>query len=242
MINTYLKFLESILQKGTITLPRIFFNNFRELNLNMNECFLLMELWYFRYEEGNESPAEDLLCKTMGIDDSKLFLLLSSVIQKGMITHEEDKGSIRYSLSPLLEKLFKLWCKEEKINKQHKHKIKEKVTSDDIIISQSNIYHLFEGEFGRTLSPIEIDNIQEWLHKKMYSELMIREALTEAVLIGKLNFKYIDRILLDWEKKGVNSADENEAIKKNKANNKNNKGTNKKFRGKENKYDDVYLN
>ena len=241
MINTYLKFLESMLQKGTVLLPKVFFNKFSELNLNMNECFLLMELWYFKYEEGNEFPTEDLLCKAMGIDEGQLFLLLSNVIQKGMVAHEENKGSIRYSLTPLLEKIFDLWSKEEKIDKQCNIEEKKEIASDEAIVSHnSNMYQLFEGEFGRILSPIEIDNIQEWLYEKMYSESMIKEALTEAVLIGKLNFKYIDRILLDWEKKGVNSADENEAVKKIKIEVKN-KETKKKFT-KKNKYDDVYLN
>ncbi|AMP20790.1 hypothetical protein AZF37_06015 [endosymbiont 'TC1' of Trimyema compressum] len=240
MINTYLEFLESMLGKGIVALPKVLFTKFRELNLTMDECFLLMELWYFKYGEDNESPAEDLLCKTMGIDEGQLFLLLSNVIQKGMVTHEENNGSISYSLTPLLEKLFELWSKEEKADKQHNIEEKKEVVADEAIISQGNMYQLFEGEFGRILSPIEIDNIQEWLHEKMYSESMIKEALTEAVLIGKLNFKYIDRILLDWEKKGVNSAYENEAVKKNKTEVKNKK-TKKKSTNKS-KYDDVYLN
>ena len=239
MINTYLEFLESMLGKGTVAFPKVLFTKFRDLDLNIEECFLLMELWYFKYEEGNESPAEDLLCKAMGIDDGQLFLLLSNVIQKGMVTHEENNGAISYSLTPLLEKLFELWRNGEITVVQNNSEAKTEV-SDEATMSQGNMYQLFEGEFGRILSPIEIDNIQEWLHEKMYSEAMIKEALTEAVLLGKLNFKYIDRILLDWEKKGVNSAHENEAVKKIKTEVKN-KETKKKST-KKSKYDDVYLN
>lgn len=37
---------------------------------------------------------------------------------------------------------------------------------------------------------------------------MIRLALREAVLSGKLNFRYIDRILFEWKKKGLKTAEE----------------------------------
>lgn len=241
MINTYFEFMESMLGKGMIAFPRVLFTQFRELELTMEECFLLMELWYFKYEEGNESPGEELLSKTMGIDEGQLFLLLSNVIQKEMITHEENNGTFSYSLTPLLEKLFKLWSSAEAIVSEEapvSDETKEIPEADAMV--QSSMYHLFEGEFGRALSPIEIDLIQEWLHEKKYSETMITEALKAAVLQGKLNFKYIDRILLDWEKKGVDSASENEAMKKIKTETKN-KETKKKST-KKSKYDDVYLN
>jgi len=37
---------------------------------------------------------------------------------------------------------------------------------------------------------------------------LIIAALREAVLMGKLNFKYIDSILREWKKKGVQSVEQ----------------------------------
>ncbi|MGI6686184.1 MAG: DnaD domain-containing protein [Bacillota bacterium] len=55
-----------------------------------------------------------------------------------------------------------------------------------------------EKEFGRPLSPMELEQIAEW--EKKYVPDLILEALKIAVLKGVFRLKYIDAILLDWEK------------------------------------------
>ena len=65
----------------------------------------------------------------------------------------------------------------------------------------SNIYDTFEKEFGRTLSPFEYDTINYWLEN--FTEEIITLALKEAILNNITNLKYIDRILLEWKKKGI---------------------------------------
>jgi len=44
---------------------------------------------------------------------------------------------------------------------------------------------------------------------------LIKAALRESVLMGKLNFKYIDRILREWKKKGIHSVEQARAESKN---------------------------
>src|SRR5699024_10038094 len=66
-----------------------------------------------------------------------------------------------------------------------------------------NIFIMFEKEFGRPISPFEIEMINTWLDVDKLNTNLILAALREAVLMGKLNFKYIDRILGEWKKKGI---------------------------------------
>ena len=63
------------------------------------------------------------------------------------------------------------------------------------------IYDIFESELGRTLSSIEYELIGEWLNNN--SEEILRLALKEAVYNGVSNFRYIDRIIHEWNKKGI---------------------------------------
>ncbi len=67
---------------------------------------------------------------------------------------------------------------------------------------ESNIYEIFEREFGRTLSSMEYEIISGWLESN-YQEEVIIEALKEAVYNGANNLRYIDRILYEWNKKGI---------------------------------------
>jgi len=66
----------------------------------------------------------------------------------------------------------------------------------------TTIYSKFEEEFGRLLSPIEYELINGWIEKG-YKEEIIIEALKEAVFNGVNNFRYIDRILFEWDKKNI---------------------------------------
>src|SRR5699024_12110591 len=70
------------------------------------------------------------------------------------------------------------------------------------------IFILFEQEFGRPLSPFEIEMINTWLDEDQMIPALIKAALRESVLMGKLNFKYIDRILRTWKKKGIHTVEQ----------------------------------
>lgn len=67
----------------------------------------------------------------------------------------------------------------------------------------TTLYTLFEQEFGRSLSPIELDTLNMWLDDHDYAPELIQMALKEAVLNQVYSLKYIDRILLSWEKKNI---------------------------------------
>lgn len=66
-----------------------------------------------------------------------------------------------------------------------------------------NTYEEVEQNFGRPLSPIELETITAWLQEDNYDPKVIRLALREAVLNKAYSLKYIDRILLTWERKNI---------------------------------------
>ena len=71
----------------------------------------------------------------------------------------------------------------------------------------NSIFCVFENELGRLLSPMELEQIKEWVTTIKNEELIVA-ALREAVLNGVSNFRYIDVILNDWYKKGYKSKDD----------------------------------
>jgi len=66
---------------------------------------------------------------------------------------------------------------------------------------EKSLFLKFEQEFSRPLSPIEIETIFGW--EQNHPPELVLEALKRAVMHGKLNIRYIDRILMDWEKSNV---------------------------------------
>lgn len=69
-------------------------------------------------------------------------------------------------------------------------------------VDSKDIYAMFESELGRTLSSFEYEMINKWIEKGVEEET-IKNALKEAVLNNVRNFKYIDKIIYEWTKKGI---------------------------------------
>lgn len=67
--------------------------------------------------------------------------------------------------------------------------------------NDTSVFSLFENEFGRPLSSMEFELINNWLDRGI-SEELINSALKEAIFNGSFTLRYIDAILTEWVKKG----------------------------------------
>ena len=122
----------------------------------------------------------------LGFDEEKIFNTFTSLINKKyiemVVTNNNGEVIEQIKLDPLYDRLA--------LNKKT-----ENVDSKDI-------YAMFESELGRTLSSFEYEMINKWIEKGVEEET-IKNALKEAVLNNVRNFKYIDKIIYEWTKKGI---------------------------------------
>ncbi|EIJ78647.1 DNA replication protein DnaD [Bacillus methanolicus PB1] len=189
------------LKEGSITIPAALLSHYKKMKLNEQELTLLLHVISF-LEKGNEFPTPDELSARMTISAAECTDMLRGLIQKGfiLIIDGYSKDGIRfekYSLQPLWEKLieqFLIEQKKQKLENQHQE--------------ETDLYTIFEREFGRPLSPFEIETLTMWLDDDHHDPVIIKAALREAVISGKLNFRYIDRILFDWKKNGIKTIEQ----------------------------------
>lgn len=191
------------LMKEQLALPKRLLTNYRQLGLTESDVMVLLHIHRFQ-TEGNDFPTPSKLSEYLSINEYECSQVLRKLIQKGYLSIEQntDEQVLNevYSLNGLWEALVK----EQKDLYQTKQDDPE----------QPNMFVLFEQEFGRALSPFEIETINIWIDEDQQEPALIKAALREAVLMGKLNFKYIDRILREWKKKGIRSVqDAREASK-----------------------------
>lgn len=185
------KILE-ILQQKPVVIPRFLFNNYKDLNITEAELIILI----FIMDNGNKilyNP--EIFTKELSLDKYKVMELINNLMEKKIISlvvekNNNDKIEEYISLDLFYDKML--------------NKIKE-VKEENI--DSSNIFSTFENEFGRTLSPMEYEIIKGWLNSK-YSEEIIIEALKEATYNGVSNLRYIDKILYEWDKKGLKSKED----------------------------------
>lgn len=189
------------IKEGQISLPISLLTQYKEMKLDEHELVLLLQL-IANIEKGNEFPTPVELSSTMTISVSDCSEILRKLIQKGFIEIVDGNTSDgirfeKYSIDPLWEKLVDHFLFNEK------RKIVEVQKQDEI-----DIYTCFEQEFGRPLSPFECETLALWLDDDHHDPIIIKSALREAVISGKLSFRYIDRILFEWKKNGVKTIEQ----------------------------------
>lgn len=188
--------LIDLLESGNICIPKILMSSYKQLNLNEHEMMILFHILTF-IESGNFFPTPNEISNRMTISATDCMELLRQLIQRGFlgIIEDSDENNVRfekYSLRPLWDKMI------QSILVENLQEEKLKVQQQEI-----NLYTMFEKEFGRPLSPFECESLTMWLDQDHHDPEIIKAALREAVMSGKLNFRYIDRILFEWKKNGI---------------------------------------
>lgn len=184
------------LNKGSVSIPIQLIENYKKLGLFENEVMLLIHVYTF-IQRGTSFPTPEMLASQMSLSENECITILQSLLKRGYLELNErnDDNNIIYeafSLTPLWDKLIVLTCEE---------KVEKKIATKEE--DERNLYQLFETEFGRPLSPMECELITMWLDQESYSPSIIKAALMEGVVSGKRNLRYIDRILIEWDKNGV---------------------------------------
>ncbi|WP_339319903.1 DnaD domain protein [Paenibacillus sp. FSL R10-2734] len=219
------------LENGMAVIPYALLKYYRKLNLSGSEAMLLIHLLSFRQVEGIEFPSLEELQVVTGRSISVLAGELQKLMKEGFISIDGDNDELRdihyerYNFSGLYGKLGAYLATVVQEHEQDKH-VGTNTTSAPRSTSgggfggkppsspsqlgaeeeSRNLFSIFEKEFGRPLSPMECETISSWVDQDRYPEELILLALKESVFAGKVHFRYIDRILLEWARNRVKNA------------------------------------
>ncbi|WP_027408536.1 DnaD domain-containing protein [Anoxybacteroides tepidamans] len=185
---------------GSISIPKLLLHHYKRLGLTEVEFMLLLHLHSFM-EEGVWFPTPAEIAEKMTLTPAQCMETLRKLMQKGFVSIEEQVDqailSEKYSLKPLWEKLVHYLVSELAASGQKERQEEEQ-----------SVYTMFEQEFGRPLSPFECETLTMWIDQDGHDPAIVKAALREAVLSGKLNFRYIDRILFEWKKNGIRTIEQ----------------------------------
>lgn len=176
--------ITEILKLRDYNCPRSLIHNYKKMNLNSDELVLMV---YLLNNEKAFNPKQ--ISDDLDLTLTEVMELINSLTTKGLINIEMHKmGSVRSEYINLDEFYKKLAFDFVDAPKKEK---------------STNIYDIFEKEFGRTLSPMEYEIISAWTEKTKEETILL--ALKEATYNGVSNLRYIDKILLEWSKKGIST-------------------------------------
>lgn len=183
--------LNNYLRQGSVSIPNYFLGNYKKLNISSDEFILLVYLMNL----GNKTSYNPkMIGFNLNMDEKDVLQMLSRLNEKRVIDIVVEKNE-----NKVMEEYITLDILY--------HKLASMIMGDKKEEGVSNLFELFEKEFGRTLSPMEYEIINAWLSAS-FKEDMILEALREATYNGVSNLRYIDKIIYEWKKKGFKTVDE----------------------------------
>ena len=165
-------------------IPNYVIKNYEKLGLEGLDFIMLI---YFINQKNNVTFDVNKIATDLNLESSKVLEIINSLNEKNFISIEMKKNN------GVIEEYISMDLFYNKISSM----LMDNNTSE----KDTDLYSVFEKEFGRTLSPTEFSSINNWMENGI-SEELIKEALKEAILSGVHNIRYIDTILFNWTKKG----------------------------------------
>lgn len=162
---------------------------YKKLKLSENELAVILMIDHL-LEQKNYFITPDLLSLKMNLSIKELDKILVGLLEKKLLVYDIGP-KIKVSLKPLQKKLYETFqislAKEQEVSSSEKKNEYLK-----------NIYQVFEKELNRTLSPLELSTINEWVNDGFSDEIII-EAFHQALAKGKKTLRSVDKILVQWK-------------------------------------------
>ncbi|MGI6491864.1 MAG: DnaD domain-containing protein [Pelotomaculum sp.] len=217
--NITATFGADLLLEGTTAIPNILLKIYTIIGVTDFQMMLLIHLIRLHVEEKELLPSPERIAEFMESEPARIRKELDLLLEKNILAvsrfYDSSQNLIMegYDFEPLFLRISDIWAgmraeeiaESEKIIKgstdlagYHNRNSTDKYPQD--------LISLFENEFGRLLSPMEIEQIDQWASEM--DPLLVVEALKRAVLGGKHNFKYINTILIEWKKNNIRTIDE----------------------------------
>lgn len=182
-----------------VTISSLILANYQKLGLTEEELVLFLQI-DSQLQAGKNIPDIEKISQAMGKASTDIYSLMHKLVEKKVlaintVSDENGRETNQYSFKGLYQKLVALKRQEEMTTSQAA-----------LSVSRAEIYKSIEVEFGRALTPMELQTIDMWFSQDHYQPELVKLALREAVLNQVYNLRYIDRILISWEKQNIKTA------------------------------------
>ncbi|AZZ59859.1 DnaD domain protein [Oenococcus sp. UCMA 16435] len=186
--------------EGNVDIPIRLLRNYHQIGLSNEDLIVVIQLFTFS-REGIKLPSAELISARTNFSQNSIQRILEKLLNLKFISFSTNNDA--YELSGLIEKLVAG-------GQVDSHSLSADKSLNQVG-TQKRLYQTFQREFGRMLTPMELQTISEWLKKDQFSPELVVTALSQAVNAQILNLRYIERILLNWKHNNVHTKEQAEA-------------------------------
>ena len=181
---------EKLLNAPNYTVSSIIIEELVKQKLNLSEFLIIV---YFLNEDNKIFDIVNMN-KRLGLSEKEILESFNTLVTKKLISLDVRNDKSNHMVETIsLEGIYRLV--NISLNEEKKEEQKE------------NIFDIFEKEFNRKLTPMEYEIVNAWLENDTSEELILG-ALRESIYNGVKSFRYIDKIIYEWGKKGFKTMDD----------------------------------
>lgn len=166
-------------------------DTYSKIGLNENELSVCLMIDHL-LEQGNYFITPDMLSLKMSLSSAEINDIIASLMKRGFVSYETKKKGLTISINGIQERVYSELL--DSMNREKRNKYDE-----DKLEADRALYAFFEEKYGRTLSPLEQNTINDWLDGG-YTDTEIRNALLDALGRNKKTIKEVNKILLNKRK------------------------------------------
>ena len=190
-------------KSGNLVLPSALLLHFKEL-FPSSDDFLVWQFFYLQNTSALDELSPSQIAETIGKELADVNQSISNLTENGLLQYRtiELNGEIEliFDASLAFERLDNLLDSQTPA-----------ATTPNPQNQLKDLVETFQQELGRLLTPFEIEDLSKTVKEDGVKTDLIKEALREAVLNGKPNWKYIQAILRNWRHEGIQSVAQVEA-------------------------------
>ncbi|RRG18407.1 DnaD domain protein [Weissella viridescens] len=197
---------------GDVSVSTYILTHYQQLGMSNDEFLLYLQLK--SQIEHDHDINTSKLAKQLGWSTEKINELIEHMHTKGfanLVSQHDEQGRVATSIdfSPLYDKIM------QSNGNYTSTTAGERVASGGAVVAEtannndqptrSDIFNMIEQEFGRPLSSMELSTVKDWFDIDHFRPDFIKAALQEAVMNQALSLRYIETILVAWQKKNYHS-------------------------------------
>ncbi|HER1770920.1 TPA: DnaD domain protein, partial [Streptococcus pyogenes] len=74
-------------------------------------------------------------------------------------------------------------------------------------VDKKELFDNFQNNWMRLLSPFEIEDINKWIDEEKMPVEVVNEALKSTILYNAPNLRYLNRVLNNWKRQGIDTVE-----------------------------------
>lgn len=184
------KRLQQYIQAGQSSISNDLLLHYQEIDMDNDDLALYLQVT--RIQNQGDAASPKTLARVLHLTESVVVTRLKSLITRElMVISAATKQVETYNFTPMIEKLL-----------QGKQVTADPIASDGKS-ARKEIFQTIESEFGRPLTPMEMQTIAHWFDQDHFEPDLMLLAVQEAVANNARSLRYIETILVNWQRDSI---------------------------------------